>query len=146
ARRVRVVQAGHPMPDEKGETGAREIFEICRRATARDLIVCLISGGGSALMSLPVEGVSLNDKRRLTDSLLRSGATINEFNAVRKHLSQVKGGQLARAAYPAEMVTLVMSDVVGAPLDVIASGPTVPDPSTFVDAWAALEAHALDDR
>lgn len=145
-RTVRINQAGHPIPDEKGMQGAREILEICRRATARDLIICLVSGGGSALMSLPVEGVSLNDKRRLTDALLRSGATINEINAVRKHLSQIKGGQLARAAHPAEVVALVLSDVVGAPLDVIASGPTVPDSSTYADAMAALEAHALEDR
>ena len=145
-RKVRVVQAGHPIPDDKGEHGAREIVEMCRRAGPRDLVICLISGGGSALMPLPVEGVSLNDKRRLTDALLRSGATINEMNALRKHLSQVKGGQLARAAQPAEVVSLIISDVVAAPLDVIASGPTVPDHSTYADAMAALEAHALDDR
>lgn len=145
-RRVRVVQAGHPIPDDKGEQGARQIVDMCRRAGPRDLVICLISGGGSALMPLPIQGVTLADKRRLTDALLRSGATINEINALRKHLSQVKGGQLARAAQPAEMVTLVMSDVVGAPLDVIASGPTVPDHSTFADAMAALAAHALEER
>jgi glycerate 2-kinase len=145
-RKVKVVQAGHPIPDSQGEQGAREIVEMCRRAGQRDLVICLISGGGSALMPLPVEGVSLNDKRRLTDALLRSGATINEINALRKHLSQVKGGQLARVAQPAEVVTLIMSDVVGAPLDVIASGPTVPDHSTYADAMAALETHALEDR
>src|SRR5581483_12241266 len=145
-RTVRINQAGHPIPDEKGMQGAREILEICRRATARDLIICLVSGGGSALMSLPVEGVSLNDKRRLTDALLRSGATINEINAVRKHLSQIKGGQLARAAHPAEVVALVLSDVVGAPLDVIASGPTVPASSPFADAWEVIEGFRLADQ
>jgi hydroxypyruvate reductase len=145
-RVVKIVQAGHPMPDEKSVEGARDILELCELAGARDLVICLISGGGSALMVAPVDGVSLIDKRRLTDALLRSGATINEMNAVRKHLSRVKGGGLVRAAQPAEVITLAMSDVVGAPIDVIASGPTVPDTTTFQDAWAALENHDLFDK
>lgn len=146
ASRVRVIQAGHPMPDDKSVEGARQILELCERAGPRDLVICLISGGGSALMVAPVDGVSLADKRRLTDALLRSGANINEINAVRKHLSRVKGGGLVRAAQPAEVVTLAMSDVVGAPIDVIASGPTVGDPTTFQDAWHALENHALEEK
>lgn len=145
-KKIRINQAGHPIPDDKSVQGAREILELCRRAGPRDLIVCLISGGGSALMVLPVDGVSLADKRRLTNALLRSGATINEMNAVRKHLSLIKGGNLARAAQPAEVVTLVMSDVVGSPLDTIASGPTVPDTTTYADALAAFETHALTDQ
>ncbi len=145
-RHIRINEAGHPIPDERSAQGAEEILAICRRAGARDLVICVISGGGSALMMLPVDGVSLNDKRRITDSLLRSGATINEFNAVRKHLSKIKGGGLCREAGPAEVVTLVMSDVVGSPLDVIASGPTVPDTSTFADAWEAIESNGLLDR
>jgi glycerate 2-kinase len=145
-RTIRLVQAGHPMPDEKSVEGASEILALVQRAGPRDLVICLISGGGSALMVMPVDGVSLTDKRRLTDALLRSGATINEMNAVRKHLSRVKGGNLVRAAQPAEVVTLAMSDVVGAPIDVIASGPTVPDTTTYQDAWRALENHALEEK
>jgi hydroxypyruvate reductase len=145
-RKIRLVQAGHPMPDEKSVAGATEILALAQRAGPRDLVICLISGGGSALMVMPVDGVSLTDKRRLTDALLRSGATINEMNAVRKHLSRIKGGNLVRAAQPAEVVTLAMSDVVGAPIDVIASGPTVPDTTTYQDAWRALENHALEEK
>ena len=145
-RVVELNQAGHPIPDEKGVAGARRMAQMARDASEDDLVIALISGGGSALMVLPSEGVSLNDKRRLTDSLLRSGATINEINTVRKHLSQVKGGSLARLAAPAEVITLMLSDVVGSPLDVIASGPTVPDTSTFQDAWKVIVAHDLVDE
>lgn len=142
-RIVELNQAGHPIPDEKGVAGAQKMADLVRGATEDDLVIALISGGGSALTVLPSPGISLADKRRLTDALLRSGANINEMNAVRKHLSQVKGGGLARLAYPAEIITLMLSDVVGSPLDVIASGPTVPDTSTFQDAWAVLESHGL---
>ena len=142
-RTVELNQAGHPIPDEKGVAGGLKMADLVRGATEDDLVIALISGGGSALMVLPEPGVSLADKRRLTDALLRSGATINEINAVRKHLSQIKGGGLARLAYPAEVVTLMLSDVVGSPLDVIGSGPTVPDTSTFQDAWAVLETYGL---
>ena len=145
-RKIRINQAGHPIPDDKSVQGAREILELCQRAGPRDLVICLISGGGSSLMVLPVDGITLSDKRRLTNALLRSGATIKEMNAVRKHLSLVKGGNLLRAAQPAEVVTLVMSDVVGSPLDVIASGPTVPDTTTYADARAAFATHALEDQ
>lgn len=142
-RRVTVHEAGHPLPDEQGLIGTRKMLELMRQTDQKDLILCPISGGGSALLTLPVEGVSLADLAALTDALLRSGATINEFNAVRKHLSQVQGGQFIKAAYPRPVVSLILSDVVGSPLDVIASGPTVPDPTTFADAWAVLEKYRL---
>jgi len=145
-KKIEIRQAGHPIPDEKGVAGTQKMVELLSSATADDLVIALISGGGSALMILPVEGVSLADKRRLTDALLRSGATINEINTVRKHLSRVKGGGLARTAYPAEVISLILSDVVGNPLDVIASGPTVPDTTTFLDAKRVLEAHYLWER
>ncbi len=141
--RVTVHEAGHPLPDAAGVQGAQRIAALARQATADDLVLCLISGGGSALMPLPVEGVTLEDLQQLTDALLRSGAPIGALNAVRKHLSQLKGGQLARLAHPATVVTLILSDVVGNPLDVIASGPTVPDPTTFADARAVLERYGL---
>ena len=141
--RVTVHEAGHPLPDAAGVEGARHIAEIVRGAAADDLVLCLISGGGSALMPLPVEGVTLDALQQLTDALLRSGAPIGALNAVRKHLSQLKGGQLARLAHPATVVALILSDVVGNPLDVIASGPTVPDPTTFADARAVLERYGL---
>lgn len=144
-RVVELNQAGHPIPDEKGVAGAQRMADLVKDAGTGDLVIALISGGGSALMSLPVPGITLADKRRLTDALLRSGATINEMNTIRKHLSQIKGGGLARLAHPADVITLMLSDVVGSPLDVIASGPTVPDTTTFRDAWNVLESHGLVD-
>jgi hydroxypyruvate reductase len=116
---------------------------LLETTTERDLVIALLSGGGSALMVMPVKGVQLRDLQALTGQLLASGATINEINTVRKHLSAVKGGQLARIAAPAEMLTLILSDVVGSPLDVIASGPTVPDESTFEMAWEVLDRYGL---
>ncbi len=136
-------QAGHPIPNEAGRAGAERIVELVASAGERDLIFCLISGGGSALLPLPVPGITLADKQSLTDTLLRCGATINEINAVRKHCSRIKGGQLARAASPATVISLVLSDVVGNPLDVIASGPTVPDTSTFGDAYGVLVKYGI---
>ena len=138
-------EAGHPIPDERGQRGAAEVLRIARQATEHDLIFCLISGGGSALLPLPVDGITLADLQALTDALLRCGATINEINAVRKHCSQIKGGQLARAAYPATVIALLLSDVVGNPLDVIASGPTVPDTSTFAEAQAVIDRYQIED-
>jgi hydroxypyruvate reductase len=138
-------EAQHPIPDEAGRHGAAQILRLAEQATARDLVFCLISGGGSALLPLPVEGITLADLQALTDALLRCGATINEVNAVRKHCSQIKGGQLARAAHPATVVTLILSDVVGNPLDVIASGPAVPDPATYADAWGVLVKYGIED-
>lgn len=131
-------EARHPIPDEAGCQGARQILDIAQRAGADDLVFCLISGGGSALLPLPVEGITLADLQSLTDALLRCGATINQVNTVRKHCSQIAGGQLAQAAFPATVVSLILSDVVGNPLDVIASGPTVPDPTTFAEALDIL--------
>jgi hydroxypyruvate reductase len=138
-------EARHPIPDEAGRHGAAQILRLAEEATARDLVFCLISGGGSALLPLPVEGITLADLQALTDALLRCGATINEINAVRKHCSQIKGGQLARAASPATVVALILSDVVGNPLDVIASGPAVPDTTTYADAWAVLARYGIVD-
>jgi len=139
ASSVQVLKAGHPVPDENSIRGAQAIAELARRATERDLVICLISGGGSALLTLPVPGLGLDGLQALTQALLRSGATINEMNTVRKHCSRVKGGHLAQLATPAHLLTLVLSDVVGDPLDVIASGPSVPDPTTVADALAVLE-------
>ena len=142
---VRINEAGHPLPDAAGMAGARRMVDLATGASEGDLVICLISGGGSALMTLPVESVTLEDMEALTSSLLRCGATINEINTIRKHLSQIKGGNLSRAAYPAEVVSLILSDVVGNPLDVIASGPSVPDSSSFADAYEIVERHELID-
>lgn len=139
-------EAGHPIPDEAGQHGALQILDLIRHSTERDLVFCLISGGGSALMPAPVPGVTLSDLQALTDALLRCGATINEINTVRKHCSQIKGGLLVRAAAPASVVSLILSDVVGSPLDVIASGPTVPDPTTFGDAYAIFTKYSVLDK
>jgi glycerate 2-kinase len=143
---IRLNEAGHPIPDAAGMAGTQQMAELARQATEEDLVICLISGGGSALMTLPAEGITLADMKSLTDALLRCGATINEINTVRKHLSQIKGGNLARLAYPAEIVSLILSDVVGNPLDVIASGPTVPDPTTFADACSVIEKYGLVEQ
>jgi hydroxypyruvate reductase len=134
---------GHPLPDKRGEAGARRMIEIARGAGENDLIICLISGGASALLPLPAQGMTLARKRRITQALLRSGATIQEMNAVRKHLSAIKGGQLAAAAFPAPVLTLILSDVVGDDPAVIGSGPTVADPSTCQDAMRILKKYRL---
>jgi len=141
--RLKTIEAGHPLPDEKGEEGALEILKIARQATAEDLIICLLSGGGSALLPLPAPGISLKDKQETMSLLLACGASIAEINALRKHLSAIKGGQLARAAHPAALITLMISDVVGNDPAVIASGPTVPDPSTYADCRRILEKYRL---
>ncbi len=140
---VRAFRGGHPMPNEEGQAGSSAILEMARGLGADDLLVCLISGGGSALMTLPPPGVALAEVSRTTDLLLRAGATIRELNCVRKHLDQLKGGLLARAATPARVLGLVLSDVAGDPLDVIASGPLSPDPTTFELAVRVLTAHGL---
>jgi glycerate 2-kinase len=142
-RVIELVEASHPVPDRAGVDGARRMMALVDQAAEDDLVVCLISGGGSSLMPLPREGITLEDKQSLTTSLLRSGASITEINVVRKHLSAFKGGWLAKKAYPATVVNLVLSDVVGDPLDVIASGPIVTDPSTFSDAQKVLEKYSL---
>ncbi|MCP4536125.1 MAG: glycerate kinase [Chloroflexi bacterium] len=143
---LQILEAGHPVPDENSIRGAQAIVDLVSQATERDLVICLISGGGSALLTLPIPGLTLTDLQSLTDALLRSGATINEMNTVRKHCSQIKGGNLAQLAAPATLITLILSDVVGDPLDVIASGPTVPDPTTVADAEAVLERYGIKDR
>lgn len=145
-RRVEVVEASHPLPGPEGEQAGRRMLELLHGAGERDLVVCLVSGGGSALVPVPAEGLTLQDKVTVTDLLLRSGANIREVNAVRKHLSAVKGGWLARAAYPARVVGLVVSDVIGNQLDAIASGPFSPDPTTYADALAVLRRYGLVDR
>lgn len=145
-RRVEIVEAGHPTPDEAGRRGAERMVEMLSSLTEKDLVLCLISGGGSALMTLPQPAISLADVQALTEALLRCGATINEINAVRKHVSRIKGGQLARLIHPAQVVSLILSDVVGNPLDVIASGPTVPDTTTFAQAYGVLEKYDLLDK
>mgnify|MGYP006292907579 CR=1 FL=1 len=144
--RIRVVEGGHPVPDAAGEAGAREIIHTLKGGEPEDLFLCLISGGGSALSPAPVAGVSLEDKQSVTRLLLGSGATIHETNTVRKHLSRLKGGQLARLAHPARVISLILSDVVGDDLDVIASGPTVADPSTYVEALSVFQRTGLLEK
>lgn len=140
---VEVFRGGHPVPNEAGMRGAAEIREMAAALDANDLLLCLISGGGSALMALPPEGVSLADLQTTTDLLLRAGATIQELNCVRKHLDRLKGGGLATVASPARVIGLVLSDVCGDPLDVIASGPLSPDPTTFDTAVHVLTSRGL---
>ena len=142
---VRTFEAGHPVPDEAGVEAVAAIEELLSGGREGDVVVALLSGGASALLADPADGISLADLAATTDLLLRSGATIVELNAVRKHLSRLKGGGLARLAAPAAVVALVLSDVVGDPLDVIASGPAAPDPTTFADAWSVVERRGLAD-
>lgn len=144
--RVQLVEAGHPLPDAAGVRGAEAMLELLADASGDDLILCVISGGGSSLLPAPVPPVTLEEKAEVTALLLRSGATIRELNTVRKHLSRVKGGGLANAAAPAPVAAIVLSDVIGDPVDAIASGPTAPDPTTFADALDVLERYGLDDR
>ncbi len=136
-------EAGHPIPDEQGIAGAEEIVKLANEAGEKDLVFCVISGGGSALLVSPAEGISLQEKQAVTSELLACGASIEEINTVRKHMSKVKGGQLARACSPATVVTLILSDVVGDPLDVIASGPTVPDTSSFEECLEIVKRYEL---
>lgn len=145
-QKIKLYQAGHPLPDQNGVRGTQAIVNLLRDSSADDLVICLVSGGGSALMEWLGDGVTLDDLRGLTNELLRCGATINEINALRKHLSRVKGGQLARLAQPARVLALILSDVLGSPLDVIASGPTAPDSSTFTDCLQILDRYALREK
>ncbi|MCR4297794.1 MAG: HAD-IIB family hydrolase [Gallionella sp.] len=140
------VEAAHPVPDGSGEAGTKRILKMVQAADEKTLVICLLSGGASALLVAPVDGVTLQDKQEVTGLLLKAGASIGELNAVRKHLSAVKGGRLARAAYPAQVVTLLLSDVIGDRLDVIASGPTAPDGSTFADALAVIAKYGLREK
>jgi len=142
-KHVRIHEASHPVPDERGIRGAEEILALADGAGERDLVLCVISGGGSALLVAPAEGVTLADKQEVTRLLLACGADIHEINTVRKHLSRAKGGGLARFAYPATVVSLILSDVVGDDLNVIASGPAVPDTSTFADTRQVFDRYDI---
>lgn len=143
-RSIEIACASHPVPDEAGMKAARRILDMAQGLTRDDLVICLISGGGSALLALPAEGLTLEDKQSINRALLKSGATIGEINCVRRHLSAIKGGRLAAACHPAKVVTLVISDVPGDnPVD-IASGPTVGDPTTCADALAILKRYDID--
>ncbi len=142
-RSIKVVEASHPVPDAIGERAALDMLAMVQNLSPDDLVLCLISGGGSALLSLPAKDVSFEEKRNINHTLLRSGATIHEMNCVRKHLSAIKGGRLAAAAAPAKVVTLAISDVPGDDPATIASGPTVPDPTSCSDAIAVLDRYAI---
>ena len=144
AQRIELVEASHPVPDAAGLQAAQRILQMVGGLTADDLVLCLISGGGSALLTLPAEGLSLQDKQGINRALLDSGATISEMNCVRKHLSRIKGGRLAAACAPAQVVTLTISDVPGDDPSSIASGPTVPDATTCADAVAILQRYAIE--
>ncbi|OWW22460.1 glycerate kinase type-2 family protein [Noviherbaspirillum denitrificans] len=143
-RRIEVVEAAHPVPDEAGRRAAGRIMDMVRGLTEDDLVLCLISGGGSALLALPAEGITLEQKQAVNKALLKSGATISEMNCVRKHFSAIKGGRLALACAPARVVTLLISDVPGDDPGVIASGPTLPDPTTCADALAILRKYRIE--
>jgi hydroxypyruvate reductase len=144
AQRIEVLEAAHPVPDAAGLAAASRILALTEGLTADDLVLCLISGGGSALLTLPADGLTLQDKQRINRDLLNSGATITEMNCVRKHLSRIKGGRLAQACAPARVVTLAISDVPGDDPAVIASGPTVADASTCADALAILKRYRIE--
>jgi hydroxypyruvate reductase len=142
-RRIEVVEAAHPVPDEAGRDAAARMLAAVQGLTSDDRVLVLVSGGGSALLALPHEGITLADKQQVNRALLKSGAGIGEMNCVRKHLSAIKGGRLAAAAYPARLLTLVISDVPGDDPAVVASGPTVPDPTTCADALAILDKYRI---
>src|SRR3954466_10300878 len=141
--RIEIVEAAHPVPDANGEAAAQRILDMVQGLGSDDLVLALISGGGSALLTLPAPGLTLEDKKAINAALLRSGAPIGEMNCVRKHLSAIKGGRLAAAAYPARVLPLVISDVPNDDLSVIASGPTVPDSTTFAEARAILAKYGI---
>ena len=142
-KRIEVVEASHPIPDAAGQKAASRILDLVKGLGPDDLLLCLISGGGSALLSLPAQGITLDDKQALNKALLKSGANIHEINCVRKHLSAIKGGRLAVAAAPARIVSLIISDVPGDDPSVIASGPTTPDATTLADAKAVLKRYGI---
>lgn len=141
---IEIVEAAHPVPDDAGQRAARRILDLAASAGPEDLVLALMSGGGSSLLALPADGITLRDKQELNTALLRSGASISEMNLVRKHLSAVKAGRLAAAAFPARTVGLLMSDVPGDDPGVIASGPTVAEPSTPAQALAVLDGYRID--
>jgi glycerate 2-kinase len=144
--RIQLVEGGHPLPDKGGIEGTKRILKLTSNLKQNDLVICLVSGGGSSLFISPSPGISLKDKKELTDQLLRCGANIQEINAIRKHISQVKGGRLAQLAYPAYVVTLILSDVIGNKIDSIASGLTAPDTTTFSDCLNIVQKYKLKDK
>ena len=141
--KIAVSEAGHPVPDQNSFAASKSVLDIAQKAKESDLVICLLSGGGSALLSDSPERLFPADIMLINDLLVKSGATINEINAVRKHLSDIKGGKLARAVYPAHLVSLILSDVIGDKLDVIASGPTAPDPTTYIDAIEVIDKYGI---
>jgi len=143
---IKVIQAGHPIPTEKGIKGANEILSLAEKAQENDLIIALISGGGSALLAAPLEGIALADLQKTNELLLASGVSINEINTIRKHISKIKGGRLSQIAYPANLISLAISDVVGDDLSTIASGPTVGDSTTYKDAYNILRKYNLTEK
>lgn len=143
-KHIEVVEASHPVPDAAGRDAARRMLDMVQGLTEKDLVLCLISGGGSALLALPAKNISLEEKQQINRQLLRSGASISEMNCVRKHLSDIKGGRLALACAPAKVVTLMISDIPGDDPGIIASGPTLPDPTTCEDALAILEKYQIE--
>jgi glycerate 2-kinase len=142
---IQIIEAGHPIPDQNGVNGTRKILDVLKEAKESDLILSLISGGGSALLPQPADGITLQEEQAITQTLLECGATIEEMNTIRKHISASKGGLMARLAYPATTVNLMLSDVIGDRMDVIASGPFVPDPSTFEEAWEVISKYRLHE-
>jgi glycerate 2-kinase len=144
--RIKTIEAGHPLPDQAGLEGAQQVATLLKMSQADDLILFLTSGGSSALLPLPPSSIPLSDKQKLTDLLLKAGTSIQEINIVRKHLSLTKGGHCAKLAYPATVINLILSDVIGNQLDTIGSGPFVPDSSTFQDAWNVLKKYRLADQ
>jgi len=144
--KIKVYEAGHPLPDENGLRATREVLELLKSVDDHTLVLCLISGGGSALLVSPYDGITLEEKQKTTDLLLKAGADIYELNAVRKHISHVKGGRLAETAYPAEVLSLILSDVINDRLDVIASGPTSPDKTNYFDAIKIIEKYRLEEE
>src|SRR3989338_5759324 len=145
-KKIKQLEAGHPLPDEAGVKGTEEIFKLLEGADEKSLVICLLSGGGSALLVSPLDGIILDEKKEVNRFLLSVGARIDEINTVRKHLSNVKGGRLSEISHPATLITLILSDVIGDRLDVIASGPTVPDNTTFKDAMNVIEKYNLLDK
>jgi glycerate-2-kinase len=144
--RIEVFEAAHPVPDLQGVRATEKVITLLEKADRETLVVCLISGGGSALLVAPHKDISLSEKQEITQRLLKAGANIRELNTVRKHISRIKGGRLAEIAYPASVLSLIISDVIGDPLDVIASGPTAPDQTTFLDALKVIKLYGLEDK
>jgi len=143
---IEIFEAGHPVPDERGVAATKQVINLLKNTDRQTFVLCLISGGGSALLAAPCNGITLGEKQQVTELLLKAGANINELNTVRKHISAIKGGRLAEIAYPAKVISLILSDVIFDPLDVIASGPTAPDETTYQDAIDVIEKYSLRDK